>query len=486
MNSRRRAELQRKLSMGPVPRPPDDLLDRIKADIPKHLQPEASPARFNASSSFTMRIAASLILLVTTAVVTFRIVQPDAPKRITSAVRAERPVHAIMKSRPQSAADASAAGTVATEEVHLEISEAAAEPQRTLLATGSATPAPPVATAPTEASASLARATSERDAAASAVTAENPVQPQGGVSMAEAAPAMRLESREGARSLPPAPPAPAAPPPPPSYVADAMQETTVVASAPLVSEAYAQSIDLAQKKTAFGISVDPEVFTKIQSDLEKKSRPAAARVNVDALVNYFAGPPARTPRRPVQLEVEASPSPAAGTRNRAMLRFSVDTARVKVEQRASTPPAAIEAKLEIDLNDDVVVSHRRIGSDGELSAEPMLLHNLSVTGLYDLELKPNVTRGQRIATIRLRYRDITTGREQTITRTLYARDLVRDWSRASRRHRLASLGAVWGESLKSSAFDAELARQAEELAAQNPGDRRARELANATSATGGT
>src|SRR5688572_31491209 len=75
MNSKRRAELQRKLSMGAVPHPPADLSDRIKADIPQYLQLEAERTRFSRSVAFSMRVAASILLLITTAFVTLRLLE---------------------------------------------------------------------------------------------------------------------------------------------------------------------------------------------------------------------------------------------------------------------------------------------------------------------------------------------------------------------------------------------------------------------------
>src|SRR5574342_26229 len=64
MNQKRKAELQRKLSMTSVPRPPAGLLERIKADIPEEL-PRIDRHRggFARSRSFMMRVAASLIVL---------------------------------------------------------------------------------------------------------------------------------------------------------------------------------------------------------------------------------------------------------------------------------------------------------------------------------------------------------------------------------------------------------------------------------------
>src|SRR5215210_1538569 len=62
----RRADLQRKLAMAPVPKPPAGLADRIKHDIPKELMLDAEKERrrLRQSVSFNIRVAASIILLV--------------------------------------------------------------------------------------------------------------------------------------------------------------------------------------------------------------------------------------------------------------------------------------------------------------------------------------------------------------------------------------------------------------------------------------
>jgi hypothetical protein len=70
-----------------------------------------------------------------------------------------------------------------------------------------------------------------------------------------------------------------------------------------------------------------------------------------------------------------------------------------------------------------------------------------------------------------------------ITKVVHGSDLARDWERASRRHRLASLGAVWSESLRGAGARQDVAKRAEELATQEPKDTRARELAKAATAT---
>ena len=66
MTANRRADLQRKLAMVPVPKPPDGLADRIKSDIPKELMLDADKERrrLRQSVAFNIRVAASIILLV--------------------------------------------------------------------------------------------------------------------------------------------------------------------------------------------------------------------------------------------------------------------------------------------------------------------------------------------------------------------------------------------------------------------------------------
>jgi hypothetical protein len=142
-------------------------------------------------------------------------------------------------------------------------------------------------------------------------------------------------------------------------------------------------------------------------------------------------------------------------------------------------------RVEIEIDKKAVANFRRIGRSAPVSPESTLLHNLSVTGLYQLELRPGLKGTQHVATVRLRYRSIADGKQHVITRAIRGSDLARDWARASRRHRLASLGAVWSESLKGQGPRFDVAKRAEELATQAPDDSRARELANAASATAG-
>ena len=141
--------------------------------------------------------------------------------------------------------------------------------------------------------------------------------------------------------------------------------------------------------------------------------------------------------------------------------------------------------VELDINEDVVSSWRQIGGDGSILREGQLPHNVAVTALYEMNLNAPLAASSRIATIELRYTSAADGSEERSSHTIRARDLIPQWTKASRRHRLATLGALWGEGLAGSAQAPEIAEKAQELAKQSPRDKRARELANAASATAG-
>ena len=267
--------------------------------------------------------------------------------------------------------------------------------------------------------------------------------------------------------------------------ARAVAAKTAASIPSLVSQAYADELTLAPK-SVFGISVDPSAFRRIKSTIESGARPSPSTVDVEALVNYFAGPPSRRVRG-VRLEAEASPAPVDANGHRAILRLTIDTATIDVPAGGSVPPIATDARLEIDFNRDAVEHFAPIGDNATLAPEPVLLHNLSVTELFALDLRTPLKAKQRVATIRLHYRSVADGKSHTILHELRGSDFANQWAKASRRHRLASLGAVLGESLRSSRGGSDVARRAEELASQAPNDERARELAAvAVASSGGT
>lgn len=464
MNSKRKADLQRKLALAPVPRPPAGLAERIKNDIPDYLKPDAARRRVTSTLSFNLRVAAALLVVLSSVLAAVYLLEPEDQMRSIAAVNRQGPTQVF----------AEAEAAAATDEVRVEITQ-------TLAAEPATRPAalelyPTAAAAARVANAAERAEAKEEDVEGGAVggtlavaelTAPSPAPPPPAAPLTEPRSADAALMDRATAATEAAPVAAAAP-----------QRAKVSAS--LVREAHAAEVDLAKRTSSvFGISVDPTVFHDIKETLEKNQRPSASAVNLEAIVNYFAGAPPKPPRAGVKLEAEGSPSPVEGIGQRGFLRFSVDTAAT-----ASNLPAASNAKLEVDFNSKVVEQATPVGDARIAGPESALLNNLSVTGLYEVTLKATRRASDRVATVRLTYTNVLDGKKRTLERTVYARDFVRLWTRASRRHRLASLGAVWGQSLKVAAAPApEVAKRAEELATQNPADARAQELATAATAS---
>lgn len=474
MSPNRKAEIQRKLTLTAVPKPPAGLADRIKRDIPNHLTAtEVERERFSRSIAFNMRVAASILLLITSVFVTINLLVPDAPQM-------KSPATAVAPQRSVPLPDVAAASTAAVDELRVQISEERQAVAHVAQTTAPATELEPAANTLRD----EAPAREDREKKLEVASADDAA----GFAMAEptASPIVTAPA--------------AAPAPPPAAMPETM---TITQNAPvivgevqggriartgsrsLVKEAVASDLELAPKRSVFGISVDPHAFERIRSTIEKGSRPPASTVNVEALVNYFAGSP-KSIRRDVQLEAEGSPAPVDVNGRRGIVRFTVDTRSGDVAGNASTPPVGTDARVEIVFNKHAVASYERIGDTDAISPEATLLANTSVTGLYAVDLKPGVTKRTRIATVTLRYKSVADGREISRFAVVDGADFSRTWTLASRRHRLASLGAVWGETLKGSGGGPDVAVKAEELATQEPKDAKAKELAAAASASSGS
>jgi hypothetical protein len=458
MNPKRHAELQRKLTLTPVPKPPVELLDRIKNDIPKYLEPEADRSRFARSLSFNMRVAAAVLVVLSSVVATVYLLEPGSH---LSEVAAKAPAP-----KEVTTPYLDTTGTTAT--VSVEIAEEQ-QPRPVMqvanVSRDAAAPPPPARLR-------------EEEGRTDEASASNGV--EGGVAGTTAAAAPLAVAQTAPVPAPAAPPPAAAEPQPAlAAAAPAMQQRAAkIASPSLVSEAVAADFDLGPRSSVFGISVDPDAFHRIRESLESDRRPSAGLVDLEAIVNYFAGPPVKRVRSGVRLEVEASPSPIGGVGDRGVLRFTIDTSSAE-----SRLPVASDAKLTITLNENAVARAQAVGDSAMSEGERTLLPNLSVTGLYEVALKSSLRPGDRVATVTLSYTGVSDGKRHTEEKTVYARDFRKVWTRASRRHRLASLGAVWGQSLKGAPDGSDVARRAEELATEEPADRRAQELATAASAS---
>lgn len=106
MNANRKADLQRKLGLAPVPKPPVGLAERIKREIPKQLGFDADQERRRLSQSvaFNMRVAASILLLVGSAYLALQLLTRIDQQEQPAAIPATRRAPAIAAERPASPA----------------------------------------------------------------------------------------------------------------------------------------------------------------------------------------------------------------------------------------------------------------------------------------------------------------------------------------------------------------------------------------------
>lgn len=464
MNRMKKAELQRKLSRPHVPNPPADLGERLKNDIARYLQPENERQRLSRSIAFNLRVAASVIFLVSSVYFFMAVLSREkgesvAVTDVTSSVTpAAAPSPSEMeRARTEMFADQLQANT--------EESPAAAP----LRAATNAAPVPTV----------------RRRAETLVAEAEPPPLP-----------------------LPAPPPPPAAAPPP--VVADVAEGVAVAevaaapareemgvaggriaatqASAPAAADSAAARMDAGERKETlgfaeprrrdivFGVSIDPDAFPRVKAAIARGEQPAAGSVDIEALINYFAG---TSPRRinTVNMDAEGSPAPLGNSELCCVLRVSIDTAA------APGPESAIgnNARIEVELNSRVVRHHRRVGSDAPLRSSESLRKNLALTVLYEVDVEAASERDW-VAKVKLYYRKAD-GRAETIQRIVYGREFTRPWKYATTRHRLASLGAVWGETLRGTGSGPDVAEFAQQLASEQPSEARARELAEAASAS---
>ena len=381
MNRDQEAELRRKLSMTSVPKPPDGLLERIKADIPKYLEP-VPPKR----TRFTLelRIAASLVLLIGSAWLAVRLI---SRQRLPSSV----PFAAI-------------------------------ESKKALYAT----PPPPAATAPP---ASVAQPAAE---------VPKPV-----VQIAEA----RQRKKDAVRNEPVAVPAEISGRVEGGVAGGVIGGVAAPSPPPEAAAKTANTDILARSAVADEVTLTPQTLFGV----EMNSRRLDAQ-HIDSVVQHFA-PPDTRPHRELRVDADASPEPMDTTHD--VIRVSIDA------PAGENAPVASDAKLEIEFDPEAVVSHRAIVG-GASASERVIVTNASATLLFDVELAPNLSRRQRIATVRVTWRSVVNGKEQVIERVIHRRDIASTWDSASARTKLASLAAAWAEAARNGGPTDEIARRARE------------------------
>jgi hypothetical protein len=451
MTPNRKAELQRKLSMTPLPKPPAGLSERIKREIPKDLRSpiDRERERFSRSSLHTMRLAASILLLVGGAFVGVHLLsRMEAPKQQSVARQKASPAaEATNEDKPAAMAEAPTAPPVLVGRADVETGSRnnveRDEERRGALNGVTGRVQPPLAAAPPPPAGLKDK--KREDAEPAPLTLADATE-RGRETLAGTAGGVAQQDSAAMRS--------------------------VAATAPaMAAKSAAVSKSIAVRSELFGISVDRQAFDRVKSAIERGERPAASTVDVAALVNYFAGA-APLARRDVVLDLEASSRPVPDGSSTALVRCSVDTSA-----------EIADATLELTFDSISVSAQRRIG-DGETASatERIVPASRSVTALYEVTLRPNVRARQAVAMATLTYRSAD-GQQHTLRRGVSYNEAIGAWKNRSRRHRLATLGAMWGESLRASTGGADVARTAEELSKQEPQDEKAKELATLATAS---
>jgi len=392
-----KADLQRKLAMAPVATPPAGLADRIKSDIP-HLGFESERTNLRKSAMFNLRIAASIVLLVSSLYLVLHLLSRAGSK--TEFATEERNL-------------APATTKVAT------LPNTPPEP-------GSARPQlradlPPLPRVPPPTSIA---AMPPRERIVEARQRESIGIASGQPAFAEhvETPAARTESIVVADDAPAPQAAPAWAPSP-----------AVAQPAPLTfaSGGAAADRDLAKTEAAperkaaaapapeldrFSPAKDKENaappvrnFVAVQQAIARGETPRY--VDITSIVQHFAAPE-RAPAN-LRVELEASATPLDETK--WLLRVSVDA------------PAGTSSTIDLKFGDAIATHHALAGSPTP-----------NTTALYEIEFKSDAKPDQTIATVRA-------GNVQSALRVA---DL-HPWNTASPRMKRASLAAAWARTPQS-------------------------------------
>jgi hypothetical protein len=398
MTQNRKADLQRKLALAPVAKPPEGLAERIKGEIPLNLrfEPERERARLWQSSSFNLRIAASIVLLVSSLYFALHLLsrsEPNSTARAMSEDRAAAPVPRqtivalpnippqpggarLRQTADQPSLPSSPPGRIVSAQLKDQIAENKRE-ERDGMNEGAPSFVGSVE-APRAATDSLAMA---KAAPSSEFSPEPPAVEGGSVAPEHARTDMTAAKTMAAQSAMSSPsagaPVPAPPPPVPAF--------------------------LRAKENA------TRNFVEIEESIARGETPR--NIDIAAIVRHFAAPE-KTPAD-VRVELEASSTPLDAAK--WLLRVSVDA------------PPSTRAAFTLTFG-DAISAHRALAG----SIAP------NETALYEIEFKRNATPDQTIATV------ITGG----VTHTIHANDL-RSWNAASTRMKRASLAAAWARTLQS-------------------------------------
>lgn len=133
--------------------------------------------------------------------------------------------------------------------------------------------------------------------------------------------------------------------------------------------------------------------------------------------------------------------------------------RVFVENLTGTlETVAKEAKAQVEFDPEAVARYRLLGYENRDVADRDFRNDRidagelgaghQATALYEVRLRPGVSGGDRIATLRLRWKSVESKAVEEESRELRARDLDGAWEEASANLRQAALAAAFAEKLR--------------------------------------
>lgn len=272
MNPNRKADLQRKLTMAPVPDPPAGLADRIKSEIPAgpelRFDLDKDRERMGDSVALIMRVAASVLVVVAMAYVVMQIASRTG-EQSASRVFMEAKKSAAPSASTTQIADAKASD-VSVESLPDRPPAVTRRSRGTLIETSAGVSAAPM---------------SVKEEAVDAVVAQRQTTSD----------LARVEPAANAGIAAPA----AAPPPPPVAVAESVTSVAPHAAAPEARAVEKAALPAAERRQA------------------RDNREA----DVSSLVARFANVAAPAPE--MRVDVEATQSPFVS--DRVLLRVSVDS-----------------------------------------------------------------------------------------------------------------------------------------------------------------
>jgi hypothetical protein len=397
MTHNRKADLQRKLALAAVATPPDGLADRIKNEIPNDLRfaPEHARKQMRQSAMFNLRIAASIVLLVsslyfalhlfsragsnTSAVATLQERSPaPAPMRQANVTLPNTPPQpgSIHPQQPADLPTLPGAPPSSIGSVQPAMRLAEKKHQEAVgMTAGAPAYVDTVEAAPPVAEPMIVTSAAPSPGAASEVGGFAPERANSDfAATAKTSAARSLASSQAAGS----------PPPPPA-----------AAASPRVRDER----DAAPSRN----------FGAIEESIARGETPRSG--DLDVIVRHFAAP--ENIPSGIRVELEASSAPLDATKR--LLRVSVDA------------PASSGTNITLTFG-DAIESHRVL--TGALVPNE--------TALYEIEFKQTATPDQTIASVQV----------GGVTRTIRAGDL-HSWNFASTRMKRASLAAAWARTLQS-------------------------------------